>query len=78
MIKIYNNETGSFLGSITEEELKFLIDELVEETSDDQDYYFSKDTIELLEEKGADSKLLALLKKALGNSEGVEIRWSRE
>ena len=78
MIKIYNNETGSFLGSITEEELKFLIDELVEETSDDQDYYFSKDTIELLEEKGADSKLVSLLKEALGNSEGVEIRWAQE
>ncbi|NIN71465.1 MAG: galactosyldiacylglycerol synthase, partial [Gemmatimonadetes bacterium] len=30
------------------------------------------------QERGADDKLLALLRRALGKQEGVEVRWSRE
>ncbi|UCH84075.1 MAG: galactosyldiacylglycerol synthase [Candidatus Latescibacterota bacterium] len=77
MIKIYDNENGKFLGQIDEEELQFLIDELEEESLEDQDYYLNRDTIEMLAKKGGDMQLIKLLTGALGNRDGVEIRWSR-
>ncbi len=77
MIRVYNNETGVLLGEITDGHLKFLIDHLEEESLEDMDYYLNKATLEMLEEKGADAGLLILLRKALGDSDGVEVRWER-
>ena len=77
-IRIYDNDTDALLGVITEEQLKFLIDQLEEETSDDQDYYLNPRTIELLQSKGADPMLMKLLHDAIGDKEGVEIRWERQ
>ncbi len=76
-IKLFDNETGAALGTITESQLQFLIDQLEEETSDDQDYYLIPRTLELLEQRGADAELLSLLKSGLGEREGFEIRWER-
>lgn len=77
-IRVFNNDTGESLGSLTEKQLQFLIDQLEEEFPEDQDYWLNPSTVSLLEEAGADPELLALLKRALGDGEGVEIRWSRE
>ena len=52
-------------------------DHLEEESGEDQDYYFSAATIDALEEEGADAELVALLRQALGDREGVELRWER-
>jgi processive 1,2-diacylglycerol beta-glucosyltransferase len=76
-ITLYDNDSGAELGTLAEEQLQFLIDQLEEETSDDQDYYLNPATVELLEKRDADSELLALLRRALGDKEGVEIRWTR-
>ena len=77
MIQLYDNETGAPLGAITEEQLRFLIDQLEEESTEDQDYYINEPTLEAFEEAGADPALLALLRKALGEREEMEIRWAR-
>lgn len=77
MINIVNRETGQILGAITEEELQFLVDELEEESDTDRDYYLDSPTIDMLEQDGADPGLVALLRKALGEQEGIEIAWSR-
>ncbi|KPL16222.1 MAG: galactosyldiacylglycerol synthase [candidate division Zixibacteria bacterium SM23_81] len=77
MIRLYNNDTGEKIGEITDEQLQFLIDNLEEESLEDQDYYLQRGTVEMLAEKGADSRLLAVLRRAVGDREGVEIRWSR-
>ncbi|UCG53237.1 MAG: galactosyldiacylglycerol synthase [Candidatus Latescibacterota bacterium] len=77
MINLYDNETGQFLGRITEEELQYLIDELEEESLEDRDYYLTRDTIDMLEKTGGDTDLVKLLRTALGDRDGVEIRWSR-
>jgi len=62
------------LGTITESQLDFLIDNLEEEFEEDEEYFLSPDTIEYLREHGADHHLVALLEKALvGAQEGVEI-----
>ncbi len=76
MIKLRNKETGSLIGKITEEQLQFLIDQLEEEFEEDQDYYINRETIILLEERGADPALLDLLSKALGDKPDMEIIWS--
>ncbi|MFO7633167.1 MAG: hypothetical protein R6W76_11535 [Caldilinea sp.] len=75
--RIYNNESGDLLGEVTESELNSLISLLEEESAEDRDYYITADTIDFLETKGGGAALIALLRKALGDQAGVEIRWSR-
>ncbi len=77
MINVYDNETGARLGAISDEELQFLIDKLEEESLEDKDYYLNRDTLEMLGKEGGQPALMDLLRKALGDRDGVEIRWSR-
>lgn len=79
MIDLYNADTNTLLGEITEQDLKVLVDALEEESSDDQDYYITADTLDVIGNDGqATDHLLNLLRKALGSSEGVEVRWQRK
>lgn len=77
MIELHDAERGTPLGTISDEQLQFLVDALEEETLADKDYYISADTIDMLEEDGADRQLLTLLRSALGGRDGVDIRWTR-
>jgi hypothetical protein len=77
MIQVHEKETGVFLGTITDAQLQFLIDQLEEESTDDMDYYIDQATLDLFEEMGAEAALLTLLRQALGTREGIEIVWSR-
>ena len=77
MIDLYDNATNVLIGSITEQDLKVLVDALEEESSEDQDYYIDAATIDVIADGRATEHLINLLKKALGSSEGVEIRWQR-
>lgn len=77
MIRLHDAEGGKPIGTITEEQLRFLMDELEEESAEDRDYYISADTVDMLEENGADGELVALLRGALDGGEGIDIRWSR-
>lgn len=77
MIQLYDVALGTPIGSITEDELHFLIDQLEEESSEDREYYISAPTIDMLEEDGADEALVKMLRSALGGREGFDIRWTR-
>jgi hypothetical protein len=77
MIDVYNNETNALIGSITDGDLKVLVDAFEEESEDDQDYYIDQATIDMLDDGRATGHLMELLRKALGTAEGVEIRWER-
>jgi hypothetical protein len=77
MPKLYDKDTGAWLGTITEEQLQFLIDQLEEESSEDQDYYINEATLEIFESAGADPALITMLRTALDDREEMEIRWSR-
>jgi hypothetical protein len=77
MIDLYNASTNQILGSITEADLKVLTDALEEESTQDQDYYIDAATIDLLGDGRATDHLLGLLRRALGSSNGVDIRWQR-
>jgi processive 1,2-diacylglycerol beta-glucosyltransferase len=66
-------ETGFTLGSITPQQAQFLIDTLEEATPDKARYYIDAPTIEMLEHSGGDPEMIALLRRALGTREGIEI-----
>ena len=77
MIEVRDKKSGVPIGSISEEQLRFLIDQLEEETTADQDYYINRETLEMFAEHGADDDLLNLLRGALGDRDDMEIEWSR-
>ena len=77
MIRLRDKETGAELGSITEEELQFLIDNLEEEWEEDQDYYLNRQTLEMLKGRGASPTLARMLEGAMGDRDDVEVEWSR-
>lgn len=77
MVQLFDKRTGSPLGSLSDEQFGFLADRLEEESSSDDDYYLNRATIDILEEEGADSALVALLRQILGSADETEIRWSR-
>lgn len=79
MVTLRDKENGAVLGSISEEDLKLLVDAFEEENRNDRDYYVDKPTIDLLEDQVAGSaNVVALLRKALGDREGMDIVWSRD
>ena len=77
MISLRDKDTGADVGSITEEELRFLVDHLEEEFDEDRDYYINQTTLDIMDQNGADAELIALLRGAIGDREGIEIEWSR-
>jgi hypothetical protein len=77
MIDLYNATANQLLGSITESDLKVLVDALEEEGVQDQDYYIDAATIDVVADGKATEHLVGLLRKAVGAGDGVDIRWQR-
>ena len=77
MVELRDKETRRVVGSITDDQLQFLIDQLEEESVEDSDYYIDAPTLQMFAEKGIDRQLLALLQDALGDRDGMEIEWRR-
>jgi hypothetical protein len=75
-IELLDAETGRPVGRITSAQLQWLVDQLEEEFEDDRDYYIDGPTLDMLQEAGADPRLIQTLKSALGSREGMEIRWA--
>jgi hypothetical protein len=75
MPKIYNMNSGDFIGEITQAQLQFLLDQLEEEDSEDTDYYINADTLAMLREADGDPALIDLLEKAMGDKEDLDIEW---
>ena len=77
MITLKDKETGNQIGTITEEQLQFLIDQLEEESLTDQDYYLNPETLDMFEQNGIDANLLKMLRDAMGSQKEMEIVWER-
>ena len=79
MIELRNKSTNEQLGTIDDGELRFLVNELEEESETDRDYYIDGDTIDMLEADGAPPSLIALFRRILRSQseEGLEIKWRR-
>lgn len=78
MVKLYDNITGQYLGTIADEDLQFLIDNLEEESLTDTEYYLNRETLDLLKEKGMSEAFANLIETAMGGADEVEIRYERE
>ena len=77
-LALYDKETERKIGTITEEQLKTLIELLEEEYEEDKDYYVSQDTLTYLEAQDIEPGLLELLRNAIRDQEGVEVLWRRD
>jgi hypothetical protein len=77
MIRLTDKETGKLLGTVTDEQFKFLVDLLEEESPEDSDYFIDEGTLEWMEEEGADPALVEVLRKGLAGREEMEVRWQR-
>jgi hypothetical protein len=80
-IQLYKEHPETYereiIGTITESQLDFLMENLEEEFEEDEEYYLNADTIDYLKEQGADGGLIAILEKALaGTQDGVEIGYT--
>jgi hypothetical protein len=76
-VELIDSESGRPVGTVSDQEFQFLVDALEEESPTDRDYYISAETVDMLEEDGADPRLITLLRAAVGLREGAEIRWRR-
>ena len=56
MIQLRDKESGTLIGSISESQLQFLIDQLEEESETDQDYFINPPTLDMFEKRGADAE----------------------
>jgi hypothetical protein len=77
MPRLYLEEGDKLLGSITDRDLELLIEQLEETELADDDYFIDAPTVDILEKAGASSGLVSLLRGAIGQSEGVDIRWEK-
>jgi hypothetical protein len=78
VIKLYDVATDAELGTITDAQLTFMVDQLEEESTEDQDYYINADTLDLFEQNGAEPALVDLLRRALGSRAEMDVRWRRQ
>ncbi len=77
-IQLYKEHPDTYereiVGTITEGQLDFLMENLEEEFEEDEEYFLDSGTVDYLKEQGADGKLVAILEKALaGTQDGVDI-----
>jgi hypothetical protein len=77
MIDLFDAATGKLIGTITEADLRVLIDALEEESSTDRDYYINGATIDLIGDGRATDHLMRVLRGALGTRDGIDVRWER-
>lgn len=77
MVSLTNKDSGAVIGDITEEQLQFLIDQLEEESVEDQTYWLNRTMLDVFRERGADPDLLSLLETAMGNRDDIEIEWHK-
>lgn len=78
MIELREKGTSTVIGTITDEQLRALTDEMEEESATDRDYYVSRETLEMFEEDGVDPSLVSMLRRAMGGRDEIEIEWGEE
>jgi hypothetical protein len=77
MPRLVQAESNRFLGVISDADVKVLIDELEEEDLADDDYFIDGATVSILEAAGASKEMVSMLLSAIGDSEGIDIRWEK-
>lgn len=78
MVKLFEKERERLVAELTEDQFRFLAERLEEESETDRDYYLNLDTLDFLEEEGADPELMGALRRAMEGREEIEVRWVSE
>jgi hypothetical protein len=77
MPRLYNKQSGALLGTVSDADIKVLVDQLEEEDLGDDDYFMDLDTVDIIESAGASAAIVKLLRDAIGDGEGIDIRWEK-
>jgi len=75
MTQLFNKRSGEPIGPINQTQLQFLIDQLEEESMEDQDYAITSMTLDYFQEIGGDPELIKMLRSALGANDEIVIIW---
>jgi hypothetical protein len=79
MATLRDKSDGSLIGNISEDDMRFLMEQLEEESEDDGDYYIDEGTVDLLEEEGGSVSLIKLLRDAVTEkADGIDVEWTRD
>jgi hypothetical protein len=78
MITLLEKGTTRALGTLSEDELRQLIDALEEENSLDRDYYIDRQTLDYLRDRKVTMNLLLLLERGLGQRSGFDVEWTSD
>jgi hypothetical protein len=70
-------QDGGVAGELSDEQFALLREQFEAEGIGDRDYYVDAATLEMLQEAGADERLLAVLRAAVAPSGAGEVGWSR-
>jgi hypothetical protein len=77
MPRLFEKQSGQFLGTVSDADIQSLVDQLEEEHQTDEDYFIDSATIDLLEEAGASASLVSMLRSAVGDSDGIDVRYEK-
>jgi len=77
-IELVDSDTNDSIGRITDEQLQQLQDALEEDEGTPDEYYIAAGAIDLLGDQHVDAAVVAMLRKALGEREGMQVRWVRD
>lgn len=77
MIQLRDKSNNTLIGTIDDDQLRFLMDELEEEWMEDRDYAITPLLVNYFDELGAQPELVSMLREALGDREEIEVIWSR-
>lgn len=75
MPRLTRLDTGDDIGTISDAQLKFLVEQIDEEHAEAQETPIDRETLELMSDNGGDPELLALLEKAIGDDDAMTITW---
>jgi len=75
MIRLFDNDSDQEIGQITESQLDFLQEQLIEETLDSTTFALAPATVDSLAMNGGDPEVIALLRKAIGGRTSMELRF---
>lgn len=75
--RLIDKTTGALIGNISDEDMQFLMDYLEEESSRDRDYFIDIATVDMLDGNGASPTMVAMLRLAVGSSDGIDINWEK-
>jgi hypothetical protein len=77
VVKLYDAATGQFLGTLTDAQFDFMVEQLEEESLEDRDYYINRETVDMFEANSAEPALVDLLRRGLGERDEMDVRWER-